>query len=143
MRREVREVQMQSHLALVQRMKREEINLKALPENDADQRNAKLTAIAQTEVALNQLEQNAPIGRVVVHIQPEVKALAEHCRRYRLARWRRAGYPQESELRAGFGTGLQPYCDQLPAGTQREVVSQPGGRAEPDGGQESSLCGPG
>ncbi len=73
MRREVREVQMQAHLALVQRMKREEINLKALPENDADQRNAKLTAIGQTEVALNQLEQNAPIGRVVIHIQPEVK----------------------------------------------------------------------
>ena len=50
MRREVREVQMQAHLALVQRMKREEINLKALPENDVDQRNAKLTAIGQTEV---------------------------------------------------------------------------------------------
>lgn len=73
MRREVREVQMQAHLALVQRMKREEINLKALPENDTDQRNAKLTAIGQTEVALNQLEQNAPIGRVVIHIQPEIK----------------------------------------------------------------------
>jgi polysaccharide export outer membrane protein len=73
MRREVREVQMQAHMALVQRMKQEEVNLKALPENDVDQRNAKLTAIGQTEVALTQLEQNAPIGRVVIHIQPEVK----------------------------------------------------------------------
>jgi len=73
MRREVREVQMQAHMALVQRMKQEEVNLKALPENDVDQRNAKLTAIGQTEVALTQLEQNAPIGRVVIHIQPEIK----------------------------------------------------------------------
>jgi protein involved in polysaccharide export with SLBB domain len=72
MRREVRELQMQSHLALVQRMKTEEVNLKALPEADIDQKNAKLTAIAQTETALNQLESNAPIGRVVVHIQPDV-----------------------------------------------------------------------
>jgi polysaccharide biosynthesis/export protein len=73
MRREVREVQMQAHLALVERMKREEFNLKALPENDVDQRNAKLTAIGQTEVALNQLQQSAPIGRVVIHIQPQIK----------------------------------------------------------------------
>jgi len=73
MRRDVRELQMQSHLALVQRMKAEEINLKALPEADTDQKNAKLTAVAQTETALNQLQANAPIGRVVVHIQPDVK----------------------------------------------------------------------
>ena len=44
MRREVREIEMKSHLALVQRMKAEQINLKALPETDVDQRNAKLTA---------------------------------------------------------------------------------------------------
>ena len=73
MRQEVRELQMQSYLALVQRMKAEEINLKALPDGDQDQKNAKLTAIAQTETALNQLEANAPIGRVVVHIQPDVQ----------------------------------------------------------------------
>ncbi len=73
MRRDVREIQMQAHLALVQRMKREEINLKALPENDVDQRNAKLTAIGQTEVALDQLERNAPIGRVVIRIEPAIK----------------------------------------------------------------------
>jgi protein involved in polysaccharide export with SLBB domain len=54
-------------------MKREEVNLKALPENDVDQKNAKLTAIGQTEVALDQLERNAPIGRVVIHIQPDMK----------------------------------------------------------------------
>jgi polysaccharide export outer membrane protein len=73
MRREVRELQMQSHLALVQRMKAEEVNLKALPDGDTDQKNAKLTAIAQTDTVLNQLQANAPIGRVVVHIQPDTQ----------------------------------------------------------------------
>src|SRR6266436_2962595 len=73
MRREVRDLEMKSHIALVQRIKAEQVNLKALPETDADQRNAKLTAVAQTETALTQLEATAPIGRVVVHIQPDVK----------------------------------------------------------------------
>lgn len=72
MRREVREVEMKSHVALVQRIKSEEVNIKALPETDPDQKNLKLTAIAQTETALNQLESTAPIGRVVVHIRPEI-----------------------------------------------------------------------
>jgi polysaccharide biosynthesis/export protein len=87
MRREVRELQMQSHMTLIQRMKAEEINLKALPEADPDQKNAKLTAIAQTDTVLNQLETNAPIGRVVVHIQPE------------LQQWRNT--PADMALRAG------------------------------------------
>ncbi|MGC2184466.1 MAG: SLBB domain-containing protein, partial [Terriglobales bacterium] len=72
MRREVREIEMKSHLALVQRIKAEQINLKALPESDADQKNAKLTAIAQTETTLTQLESTAPVGRVVVHVQPDI-----------------------------------------------------------------------
>jgi polysaccharide export outer membrane protein len=72
MRREVREIEMKSHVALVQRIKAEQINLKALPEGDADQRNAKLTAIAQTETTLTQLESTAPVGRVVVRIQPDI-----------------------------------------------------------------------
>ncbi len=73
MRREVRDLEMKSHLALVQRIKAEQINLKAIPETDADQKNAKLTAIAQTETALVQLEETAPVGRVVVHVQPNIK----------------------------------------------------------------------
>jgi protein involved in polysaccharide export with SLBB domain len=72
MRREVREMEMKSHVALVQRLKAEQINLRALPETDADTKNAKLTAIAQTETALNQLESTAPVGRVVMHIQPDM-----------------------------------------------------------------------
>ena len=74
MRREVRNIEMKSHLALVARIKAEQINLKALPETDADQRNAKLTAIAQTETTLTQLESTAPVGRVVVHVQPDISS---------------------------------------------------------------------
>ena len=72
-RKDVREVELKSQLDLVQRLKAEEVNLKTLPENDEDQKNAKLTAIGQTETALNQLQTNQPIGRVVVHIKPQIQ----------------------------------------------------------------------
>jgi protein involved in polysaccharide export with SLBB domain len=66
-RREVRELELKSHEELVARVKAEETQLKALPENDADQKNAKLTALAQNETALTQLETHLPVGRVVLH----------------------------------------------------------------------------
>jgi protein involved in polysaccharide export with SLBB domain len=65
-RREVREIEMKSQEELVARVKAEETQLKALPENDADQKNLKLTAIAQTDTALTQLETYLPVGRVVI-----------------------------------------------------------------------------
>src|SRR5215472_1670199 len=65
-RREVRDLQMKSHEELVARLKAEEKELKALPENDADQKNLKLTALAQNETALRQLETHLPAGRVVL-----------------------------------------------------------------------------
>jgi protein involved in polysaccharide export with SLBB domain len=74
MRREVRELEMKSHAALVERVKAEQVTLKALPDGDENQKNAKLTAIGQTEAALAQLQASAPIGRVVMHISPDVKA---------------------------------------------------------------------
>jgi polysaccharide export outer membrane protein len=74
MRREVRDLEMKSRSELVERMKLEQANLKTLPENTTDERNAKLTALAQTQTALTQLQENQPIGRVVVHIQPNVTA---------------------------------------------------------------------
>src|SRR5262249_45433686 len=37
-------------------------------------KNQKLTAIAQTETTLTQLETTAPIGRVVIHIKPDIKS---------------------------------------------------------------------
>lgn len=65
-RREVRDLEMKSHDELITRVKAEETELKALPEGDADQKNAKLTAIAQNNTALTQLETHLPIGRVVI-----------------------------------------------------------------------------
>ncbi len=73
MRRDVRDLEMKSRSELVERMKLEQASLKGLPENTLDEKNAKLTALAQTQTALNQLQENQPIGRVVVHIQPDVK----------------------------------------------------------------------
>ncbi len=73
MRREVRELEMKAHRELVERVKAEQVSLRALPETDADQRNAKLLAIAQTETTLTELQSAAPIGRVVIHVRPELK----------------------------------------------------------------------
>jgi hypothetical protein len=74
MRREVRELEMKAHMELVQRVKTEQVTLKALPDTDADQKNAKLTAIGQTEATLAQLQASAPIGRVVMHVSPDMKS---------------------------------------------------------------------
>jgi len=76
-RKDVQEVEMKSHLELVNRIKTEEGYLKALPEGDADQKNAKLTAIAQTETALQQLEATAPLGRLVIHVLADLSKLAK------------------------------------------------------------------
>ncbi len=74
MRREVREMEINARLEMVRRLKQEEMNLRVLPETDADQKNGKLTAIAETETTLQQLQANPPIGRVVVRIQSDVRA---------------------------------------------------------------------
>ena len=73
-RNEVRQLEMKSHIELVRRVKAEQTYLKSLPESDTDQKNAKMTAIAQTQSTLDQLEATAPIGRVVIHIRPDLRA---------------------------------------------------------------------
>jgi protein involved in polysaccharide export with SLBB domain len=77
LRQEVRDLEMKSHLELVNRLKAEQGYLKAMPDGDADQKEAKLTAIAQTDTALQQLEATAPVGRVVIHIPSDLKRLAK------------------------------------------------------------------
>jgi protein involved in polysaccharide export with SLBB domain len=72
MRRDVREIQTNAQLEMVRRLRQEQINLKELPENDADQKNAKMTAIAEAETTMQQLQANPPVGRVVVRIQSDV-----------------------------------------------------------------------
>jgi polysaccharide export outer membrane protein len=73
MRRDVREIELGARLEMIRRLKQEETNLKALPEADTDQKNAKLTAISETETTLQQLQANPPIGRVVVRIQSDLR----------------------------------------------------------------------
>jgi protein involved in polysaccharide export with SLBB domain len=77
LRQEVRELEMKSHTELENRLETEETYLKTLPENDVEQKNAKLTAIAQTDTALQQLETIAPLGRVVIHIPSDWRRLAK------------------------------------------------------------------
>jgi protein involved in polysaccharide export with SLBB domain len=77
LRQEVRELEMKSHLELVTRLKYEQGYLKALPESTSDQRDAKLTAIAQGDTALQQLEAISPVGRVVIHIPSNLNKLAK------------------------------------------------------------------
>jgi len=74
MRREVRELEMNARAEMIRRLKEEEVHLRALPEADADQKNAKLTAIGETETTIQQLQMNPPVGRVVIHIQKDLAA---------------------------------------------------------------------
>ena len=74
MRPEVRELETNARAEMVRRLQEEEVHLRALPEVDPEQRNAKLTAISETETTLRQLQMNPPIGRVVIHIQKDLRA---------------------------------------------------------------------
>jgi len=67
-RREVREVQNREHDDLVRRVETEQAHMKFLPENDPEQKAAKLNALAQAHATLEQLRTNPPVGRLVVHI---------------------------------------------------------------------------
>jgi protein involved in polysaccharide export with SLBB domain len=74
MRREVRELEMNTRAEMIRRLREEQVHLRALPETDADTKNAKLTAIGETETTIQQLQMNPPIGRVVIHIQKDLTA---------------------------------------------------------------------
>jgi len=68
-RREVREEEEVAHAELVRRVQSMQVGLRTMPEGDENQKNAKLTALAQSESTLQQLRLNPPIGRIVIHIQ--------------------------------------------------------------------------
>ncbi len=72
MRRDIREIELKSQTDLIARMKAEKALLTSLPEGDADQKNAKITAISQSEATLTELATHDPVGRVVVHIQGDI-----------------------------------------------------------------------
>lgn len=73
MRRDVRETEGKTQQELVTRLKEERLQLKMSPDGDTDQKNAKMNALAQTDSTLQQLSANPPIGRVVIHIQSDLK----------------------------------------------------------------------
>jgi protein involved in polysaccharide export with SLBB domain len=73
-RKEVRDLEVKSHVELVLRVKAEQDYIKTLPETDTDQKNSKLKAIAQTQSTLEQLEEASPIGRVVIHVKSDLHA---------------------------------------------------------------------
>jgi protein involved in polysaccharide export with SLBB domain len=76
-RGEVREMELKTHAELIERLKSEEQYLKAQPDGDADQRNAKMTALGQLQTTLKQLQDAAPVGRVVIHIPPDTQSLSK------------------------------------------------------------------
>ena len=73
MRREVKELETQTQMEMIARMKAERAQLSALPEGDTNQKNVKLNALAQTDSTMVQLAKTPPIGRVVIHIASDVK----------------------------------------------------------------------
>lgn len=72
MRRSVREAEEKAHQELVRRVEAQQANIRLLPETDQDQKNAKLTAISQTQATLDQLRLSPPVGRLVIHIDQPV-----------------------------------------------------------------------
>ena len=73
MRREVKVQEEKDHEELVRRVQAEQLNMKMLPENDAEQKLAKANALAQTHATLENLRANPPVGRLVIHIQDPVE----------------------------------------------------------------------
>jgi protein involved in polysaccharide export with SLBB domain len=71
-RREVREEEEIAHAELVRRVQSMQAGLRQIPDTDENQKNAKLTALAQSESTLEQLRLAPPIGRVVIHIQDPI-----------------------------------------------------------------------
>jgi polysaccharide export outer membrane protein len=74
MRRELREIEEKAHGELIHRIQAQQASLRLLPEIDADAKTAKMMAIAQVQSTLEQLGSNPPIGRLVMHIQPDMQS---------------------------------------------------------------------
>jgi protein involved in polysaccharide export with SLBB domain len=73
MRRDVKVQEEKDHEDLVRRVQAEQVNMKFLPENDPEQKVAKLNALAQIHATLTHLEANPPVGRMVIHIQDPIE----------------------------------------------------------------------
>jgi protein involved in polysaccharide export with SLBB domain len=130
-RREVRDLEMRSHLELVTRIKNEERYLQSMPEADQDQKNVKLTAIAQTETVLAQLESTAPVGRVVIHIPNDPKRLAKTAADIPLRNGDVLVVPKKANYVMVSGQVFNPTAvSYLPGKSARWYLSQAGGLTE-------------
>jgi len=128
MRREVRELEMKAHLELVHRIKVEEGYLKTLPDGDTDQKNAKLTAIAQTQTTLHQLEASEPIGRVVIHVPADLKNWANSQADVALRNGDELIIPKKSNYVMVNGQVFNPTAVScLPGKSAKWYLSQAGG----------------
>lgn len=128
LREEVRELEMKSHLELENRLKSEEGYLKSLPENEPDQKNAKLTAIAETDTALLQLEEASPVGRVVIHIPSDWRRLAKSSADIPLANGDVLIIPKKTNYVLVSGQVFNPTAvSYLPGRSARWYLGQSGG----------------
>jgi len=127
-RQEVRELEMRSHLELVNRVKNEQKYLKSLPEGDTDQKNAKLSAIAQTDTVLQQLEATAPVGRVVIHIPSDPQQLTKTAADVPLRDGDVLIIPKKTNLVMVSGQVYNPTAvSYLPGKSAKWYLSQSGG----------------
>ena len=127
-RKEVRDLQMRSHLELVTRIKNEERYLQSMPEADADQKNVKLTAISQTETVLAQLEATAPVGRVVIHIPDDLRKLPKTAADIPLRDGDVLVVPKKANYVMVSGQVFNPTAvSYLPGKSARFYLSQAGG----------------
>lgn len=127
-RQEVRDIEMKSHFELVSRIKAEQTYLKTLPDSDADQKQAKLTAIAQTDTALQQLEAAPPVGRVVIHIPSNLNHLAKTPADIELRNGDVLYVPKKSNYVVVSGQVFNPTAvSYLPGRSAKWYLSQAGG----------------
>jgi len=71
-RTEVRELESKERDQMILRVKDAEASIQLLPEGTPQEKQAKQVALQQWQTALNDVSANPPIGRVVIHISPEV-----------------------------------------------------------------------
>jgi polysaccharide export outer membrane protein len=127
-RQEVRDIEMKSHFELVSRIKAEQTYLKTLPDSEGDQKQAKLTAIAQTDTALQQLEAAPPVGRVVIHIPSTVNRLAKTPADIELRNGDVLYVPKKSNYVVVSGQVFNPTAvSYLPGHSAKWYLSQAGG----------------
>jgi protein involved in polysaccharide export with SLBB domain len=84
---QVRELETNQQTAMILRIKDMETNLEVLPENDAQQKQAKAAAMQQYQSTLSELSATPPLGRVTIHISSDIN------------RWK--GTAMDVEVRAG------------------------------------------